>query len=241
MVADAEKSHRGAGQSAPTQLRLQSMLSGEADANDTYLEIHAGAGGTESQDWAEMLMRMYMRWAEKHGYKVEYLEESEGEGAGHQIGDRARQGPKRLWLAEDRSGRAPAGAHLALRLQRAAPHELLVGHRLSGDRPDHRDRHSRQGRAHRRLSLVGRRRPARQQDRKRGAHHPSADRHRGVVPDRALAAPEPRHLLGHAAFAALRDRTEEEAGRNRRLHRREDRTSAGATRSAPMSCSPISW
>jgi peptide chain release factor 2 len=64
------------------QLRLESMLSGEADTNDTYLEVHAGAGGTESQDWAEMLMRMYTRWAEQHGYKVEYIEESEGEGAG---------------------------------------------------------------------------------------------------------------------------------------------------------------
>ncbi len=64
------------------QLRLESMLSGEADANDTYLEIHAGAGGTESQDWAEMLFRMYMRWAERHGYKLQLIEESEGEGAG---------------------------------------------------------------------------------------------------------------------------------------------------------------
>jgi peptide chain release factor 2 len=64
------------------QLRLESMLSGEADANDTYLEIHAGAGGTESQDWAEMLFRMYTRWAERHGYKLQLIEESEGEGAG---------------------------------------------------------------------------------------------------------------------------------------------------------------
>jgi peptide chain release factor 2 len=63
-------------------LKLQSMLSGEADGNDSYLEIHAGAGGTESQDWAEMLLRMYTRWAERKGYKVEYLEESEGEEAG---------------------------------------------------------------------------------------------------------------------------------------------------------------
>jgi protein subunit release factor A len=52
------------------------LLSGEADANDTYLEVHAGAGGTESQDWASMLLRMYTRWAEKHGFKVEYLEET---------------------------------------------------------------------------------------------------------------------------------------------------------------------
>ena len=61
---------------------LEALLSGEADANDCYLEVHAGAGGTESQDWANMLMRMYVRWAEAHGYKVEWVEETEGEGAG---------------------------------------------------------------------------------------------------------------------------------------------------------------
>ena len=81
MIADGERSVRELHGRAEQQ-RLQSMLSGEADGNDTYLEIHAGAGGTESQDWAEMLERMYTRWAEKHGYKVEYLEESAGEGAG---------------------------------------------------------------------------------------------------------------------------------------------------------------
>lgn len=64
------------------QKRLESMLSGEVDANDTYLEIHAGAGGTESQDWAQMLFRMYMRWAENRGYKLQLIEESEGEAAG---------------------------------------------------------------------------------------------------------------------------------------------------------------
>lgn len=61
---------------------LEALLSGEADAFDTYLEVHAGAGGTESQDWASMLLRMYVRWAEQHGYKVEYLEETQGEEAG---------------------------------------------------------------------------------------------------------------------------------------------------------------
>jgi len=61
---------------------IESLLSGEADANDCYLEAHAGAGGTEAQDWAEMLLRMYVRWADAHGYKVEWLEESAGEGAG---------------------------------------------------------------------------------------------------------------------------------------------------------------
>ena len=62
--------------------RLEALLSGEADGNDAYVEIHAGAGGTESQDWAEMLLRMYTRWAQAHGSKVNVVEESAGEGAG---------------------------------------------------------------------------------------------------------------------------------------------------------------
>src|SRR5215813_10431380 len=61
---------------------LEALLSGEADKFDSYLEVHAGAGGTESQDWAQMLLRMYTRWAENQGFKVEYLEESQGEEAG---------------------------------------------------------------------------------------------------------------------------------------------------------------
>jgi len=62
--------------------RAQALLSGEADGNDTYLEIHAGAGGTESQDWAEMLFRMYGRWAERRGFKVETVEYQSGDQAG---------------------------------------------------------------------------------------------------------------------------------------------------------------
>jgi len=64
------------------KLQLLSLLSGEADGNDAYLEINAGAGGTESCDWASMLLRMYTRWAEQHGYKVSLLDETEGDGAG---------------------------------------------------------------------------------------------------------------------------------------------------------------
>jgi peptide chain release factor 2 len=62
--------------------QIEALLSGEADANDCYLEVHAGAGGTESQDWAEMLVRMYLRWGEYHGYKVSLVEASAGEEAG---------------------------------------------------------------------------------------------------------------------------------------------------------------
>ena len=64
------------------RFELEALLSGELDANDAFLEVHAGSGGTESQDWAEMLLRMYTRWAEAHKYKVEYIEETAGDVAG---------------------------------------------------------------------------------------------------------------------------------------------------------------
>jgi len=64
------------------RLRLETLLSGEADTNNCFIEIHAGAGGTEAQDWAQMLVRMYTRWAEAKGYKVEWIEESPAEEAG---------------------------------------------------------------------------------------------------------------------------------------------------------------
>ena len=79
--AEAEKALAGL-RDKVAKMELESLLSGEADTNDCYLEVHAGAGGTESQDWAEMLLRMYTRWADQHGYKVEYIEESPGEEAG---------------------------------------------------------------------------------------------------------------------------------------------------------------
>ncbi|HET8972485.1 MAG TPA: peptide chain release factor 2 [Pseudolabrys sp.] len=90
-LGEAEKDDKTVGEAEAALRRLktevarrelEALLSGEADANDCYLEVHAGAGGTESQDWANMLMRMYVRWAEAHGYKVEWIEETEGEGAG---------------------------------------------------------------------------------------------------------------------------------------------------------------
>src|SRR5215813_771123 len=80
-VADAEAAlHKLKAEVARRE--LEALLSGEADGNDTFLEVHAGAGGTESQDWAQMLLRMYTRWAEQNRYKVEYLEETPGEEAG---------------------------------------------------------------------------------------------------------------------------------------------------------------
>jgi len=81
VVAEAEEALREL-RAEVGRRELEALLSGEADTNDTYLEVHAGSGGTESQDWANMLLRMYTRWAEKHGFKIEYLEETAGEEAG---------------------------------------------------------------------------------------------------------------------------------------------------------------
>ena len=84
--------------------KVQALLGGEADANDTYLEIHAGAGGTESQDWAEMLFRMYARWAERRGYKVETVEYQAGEQAGIKSATLLIKGENAYGYAKTESG-----------------------------------------------------------------------------------------------------------------------------------------
>jgi peptide chain release factor 2 len=81
IVKDAEKAIEELEDTA-ARLQIETLLSGEADHNDAYLEIHAGAGGTESQDWASMLLRMYTRWAERRKFKVETMEIHPGEEAG---------------------------------------------------------------------------------------------------------------------------------------------------------------
>ncbi|MCH9764691.1 MAG: peptide chain release factor 2 [Alphaproteobacteria bacterium] len=90
---------------------VEALLSGEADANNSYLEVHAGAGGTESQDWAEMLLRMYMRWAERRGFAVKVLDESRGEEAGIKSATLEVSGEKAFgWLKTE------AGVHRLVRI-----------------------------------------------------------------------------------------------------------------------------
>ena len=86
------------------QDKIKALLAGEADGNDTFIEIHAGAGGTESQDWAEMLQRMYARWAEKKGYKVEVLEYQAGEQAGIKSATLLVKGENAYGYAKTESG-----------------------------------------------------------------------------------------------------------------------------------------
>ncbi len=90
---------------------VESLLSGEADGRDAFLEVNSGAGGTEAQDWAEMLARMYSRWAEQHGYKVQLMEQSEGEQAGIKSATMQVSGPNAYgWLKTE------AGVHRLVRI-----------------------------------------------------------------------------------------------------------------------------
>ena len=110
MIADGIASLRAMAAEAKRR-EIESLLSGEADANDCYIELNSGAGGTEAQDWAEMLMRMYMRWSEKHEYKVELLEASEGEQAGIKSATLQITGPNAYgWLKTE------AGVHRLVRI-----------------------------------------------------------------------------------------------------------------------------
>jgi len=110
MVADGLASIQGVLLEAKRR-EIESLLSGEADPNDAFLEINSGAGGTEAQDWAEMLSRMYIRWAEQHGYKVQLLEQSEGEQAGIKSATLQVSGPNAYgWLKTE------AGVHRLVRI-----------------------------------------------------------------------------------------------------------------------------
>lgn len=84
--------------------KVMALLSGEADGNDTFIEIHAGAGGTESQDWAEMLQRMYYRWAEQRGYKVEMVDYQAGDQAGIKSATMLVKGENAYGYAKTESG-----------------------------------------------------------------------------------------------------------------------------------------
>ena len=110
VVADAEAALRAVRERA-AQRETEALLDGEADANDTFLEINAGAGGTESCDWAAMLARMYVRWAEAHGYKAELMAESPGEEAGIRSATYQIKGPNAYgWLKTE------SGVHRLVRI-----------------------------------------------------------------------------------------------------------------------------
>ena len=110
VVSDAETAIKAL-QERAAQAEIEALLDGEADGNDTFLEINSGAGGTESCDWASMLARMYVRWAEQHGYKVELQSESAGEEAGIKSAAYKISGPNAYgWLKSE------SGVHRLVRI-----------------------------------------------------------------------------------------------------------------------------
>ncbi len=110
VVTEAEEALAKLAKTAATK-ELEALLDGEADGNDTFLEINAGAGGTESCDWANMLARMYVRWAEKKGYKVELQSESPGDEAGIKSASYKISGPNAYgWLKSE------SGVHRLVRI-----------------------------------------------------------------------------------------------------------------------------
>lgn len=169
------------------KLEFRRMFSGEMDASNAFLDIVAGSGGTEAQDWANMLLRMYLRWAAKHGFDAEIVELTEGEVAGIKSATVhirvstpsagcALRSACTAWCARARSTPATAATPRSPRCSPRRKSTTTSRSRSTG------------GPAHRHLPLLGRRWPAREHHRLCGAYHPPADQHRGELPERTLTA-----------------------------------------------------
>ena len=154
------------------ELEEERLFSGEHDAGDAVVTVRSGAGGTDSQDWAEMLLRMYLRWAESRGFKTEMKEASEGEEAGLKSATFIARGENAYGLFAAERGRPPARPDLAVRLAVATPYGVRAARRRPACLRRRRDRPRRVRHPRRHLPRLGRRRPARQQDRLRGPAHP---------------------------------------------------------------------
>ncbi len=214
------------------KLETGMLLSGENDARDAIVTIHPGAGGTESQDWAEMLLRMYLRWAERNDYKTVMTDRLEGEGAGIKSATFEVNGPNAYGMLQ-----SEIGVH---RLVRISPFDSAARRHTSFASvfvfPQIDDEIKIDIKlddlAHRYLPLGRRRRPARQYDGFGGAHHALPDRHRGAVPERALAAQESRHGDEAAARAAVRRSSSRRSARRPARPKRRSWRSISAARFA---------
>ena len=119
---------------AVAQFRIELLLSGELDSSNAIFAIHPGAGGTESQDWAQMLLRMYVRWAERKGFKVETLDLLAGDEAGIKSATLSVTGPYAYGYLKAAGRGAPSGAHLPFRCKQTASYLVCVGFRVSRTR-----------------------------------------------------------------------------------------------------------
>ena len=199
------------------------MLSGEADALNAIVTVHPGAGGTESQDWAEMLLRMYLRWAEQQGFKTEMNDYQDGEEAGIKSATFTIMGEYAFGMLAGESG-----VHRLVRIspfdQAKRRHTSFASVYVSPEIDETIHVDLKAGRpAHRHLPLRRQGRPAREHHRLRGAHDAPAHGNRRPMPERALAAQEPRQGHEDAALAALRVRARKEARREQEARRLQAR------------------
>ncbi len=172
------------------EAELRQLLGGEHDRSDAILSINSGAGGTDACDWAEMLMRMYLRWAERRGFKAEIIHLQPGEEAGVRSTTLGIRGDYAYGYLN-----VEQGVHRLVRISpfdsQARRHTAFECHRRAGDRRRHRGGDRQVGPTHRHLSLEWCRRPTRQRDRLGGADHASTHQHRRVVSERTVAASQP--------------------------------------------------
>ena len=186
----ARRRSRASSTGTSATARTHLLFSGEYDDRSAILSISAGAGGTEATDWAEMLLRMYLRWAERHRFKTEIVDRQEGEQAGIKSATVEIDGRRAYGLL-----RAERGVHRLVRISpfdcpEPAPDDVRARRGPARGRRRRRDR-ARLGRdPGRHVPQPGRRRPARQQDRLGGPADPPPDRHRRPEPERAVADPE---------------------------------------------------
>ena len=149
------------------ELRLVTLLNGEYDANNAILTFHAGAGGTEAQDWVEMLYRMYTRFAARHDWTVKVLDYLEGDEAGIKSASILVEGHNAYGFLKQRERRAPPGARFALRCLRAPPHQLCLAGGHAGDGRRHHCGDQAGGHQNGGVPLLRRGRTAHQQDTQR--------------------------------------------------------------------------
>ena len=207
------------------EMELAATLSGPHDQSNAILVVHSGEGGIDAQDWAEMLLRMYVKWAGQAGYKSEVLDTTEGEEAGIKNGTLEITRTERLRLRQGRSRVASTGAAVSVRFSSSPAYIVRTRRGITRDRERHRDRPE-SGRCPRRyLSSQRRRRPARQQDLVSSPPHARANRNRRHVPERAQPDPEPRDGLENSAGTT--PRAEDERRGEERSRLKGEHTAAG--------------
>ena len=221
--------------------KLSALLSGEFDSNNAILTFHAGAGGTEAQDWVQMLYRMYARWSERHHFKVKVLDYLAGEEAGIKSASILITGTNAYGFLKSENG-----VHRLVRIspfdasgRRQTSFAFAGGHARDRRRLRHRDQSRRPEGGH--LPLRRRGRPARQQDRVGHPHHPHPHRRHRGLPERAQPAPEPRGGDEDAASPSWSKSRSASTSSASRTSRASSSRSAGAPRSVPTSLCRTRW